>query len=133
MPMQANVMKVLSTPRDASGDRTELDASYPDRFLTCRELQHAWRRIGFYHANGEVVRALTCERCGTDRHDYWSPSGGILRRSYDYAEGYAIRGGERVTSLAVRMEVLDRVVVYDNADAMHDALFGKGGRRAAAG
>lgn len=108
------------TPTD---DGTELDSSYPDRFLECRSLQHHWKLIGYYHALGEIVRALMCERCGTDRHDYWSPGGARLRNTYTYTDGYSIGNGG-ASKWEVRQEVLNRVTVYDSPEAMHDALFG---------
>lgn len=109
---------------------TQLDSDYPDKFLECRSLAHRWRQIGFYHANGEVVRALMCERCGTDRHDYWSRSGARLRNSYSYSDGYSIGNGG-VSRWEVRQEVLSRVTVYDSAEAMNAALLG--GRRSRKG
>jgi hypothetical protein len=104
-------------------ERTELDATYPDRYLECRGLQHRWRVLGYYHANGEVIRSLSCERCGTDRHDRWSPGGARLGSTYDYAEGYSIHTGDRpVRAFEVRAEVLNRVTVYDSADALNQAI-----------
>jgi len=112
-------------------ERTELDASYPDTFLACRALQHRWVVIGYYHANGEIIRSVTCERCHTDRHDRWSKSGSMrLGSSYDYAEGYAIHAGEAIRAYEVREEVLKRVTVYDSQDAMNDAIFGGRSKRA---
>lgn len=108
----------------ATSESEGLSPKYPDNFLTCRELHHSWERIGFYHADGEIVRALMCTRCRADRHDYWSPGGRILRRRYDYPEGYSLSTGGRISAWSVRQEVLSRVTVYDSPDAMHDALFG---------
>jgi len=109
----------------------ELDSDYPDKFLECRSLQHHWKVIGYYHAMGEIVRALMCERCGTDRHDYWSPSGVRLRNTYSYTDGYSIGNGG-ASKWEVRQEVLNRVTVYDSPDAMHAALMsGRKGKRSA--
>ena len=117
----------------ADDDRaTQLDRDYPDRFLQCRSLQHRWQQIGFFHANGEVVRALVCERCGTDRHDRWSRNGSRIGSSYSYTDGYSIGAGG-VSAFEVRQEVLNRVTVYDSQDAMNAAIFsGRGKRRARA-
>jgi hypothetical protein len=120
--------KLTLVPDD---ERTELDASYPDQFLECRALQHRWVVIGYYHANGEVNRSVTCERCHTDRHDRWSRNGTRLGASYDYADGYAIHAGEPVRAYEVRREVLSRVTVYDSQDALNDAIFGKRSKRGA--
>ena len=120
----------LSAVTPTTDERTEIDASYPDRFLECRALQHRWVTVGFYHANGEIVRSVTCERCSTDRHDHWSPRGARLRATYDHTDGYLIHGGGRTSAHEVRHEVLNRVTVYDSAEAMTAALFGtKRGKR----
>lgn len=110
---------------------TELDRTYPDRFLDCRALQHRWKVVGYYHAHGEVVRSLMCERCNTDRKDRWSPGGVRLGSSYEYADGYSIHGGGRVSAYEVRHEVLRRVTIYDSPEAMQEALFTPGRRRKA--
>lgn len=104
---------------------------YSDTFLECRVDRHRWKVIGFYHADGNVVRSSMCERCGCDRRQRWTPGGSIIGNSYDYPDGYRIMGG--VSPWEVRVEVMSRVTVYDSADAMHDALFGgsKANRRTA--
>src|SRR5262245_39589491 len=66
---------VATSKSHEDSDGAVLDASYPDTYLDCRTIQHDWRRIGCYHAYGELVRVLHCNRCGTDRHDHWSASG----------------------------------------------------------
>lgn len=115
-------------------ERTELDASYPDRFLECRAVQHRWKVIGYYHAQGEIIRSLTCERCGTDRHDRWTPGGSRLGSSYEHAEGYLIKTGDRpLRAFEVRHEVLNRVTVYDSVEALNAAILGKGRSRKSAG
>lgn len=99
----------------------ELDASYPDKFLECRSIGHQWNLIGFYHAYGEIVRALHCPRCNTDRHDRWTPGGSRLGNTYTYSAGYAIGNGG-ASKFEVRQETLRRVTVYDSADDMHRSL-----------
>lgn len=120
----------LSLVATDDGERTELDASYPDHFLECRALQHRWKVLGYYHANGEVIRSVTCERCGTDRHDRWTPGGSRLGSSYDHAEGYLVHTGDTaVRGYEVRHEVLNRVTVYDSQEALNAAIFGGGKQR----
>jgi hypothetical protein len=108
---------------------TELDASYPDKYLTCRDIRHHWQVVGYYHANGEIVRTVTCRNCGTDRRDYWSPGGMRRRNVYSYPDDYRIGDGG-VSMFEVRQEVLSRVTVYETEDQMNASLF-KPRRRAA--
>lgn len=105
----------------------ELDSDYPENYLQCRSLQHRWGLIGYYHAGGEIVRSLMCERCGMDRHDFWSPGGVRLRNTYTQPSGYRITNGG-ASKHEVRREVLNRVTVYDNEDLMHAALMSGRGK-----
>jgi len=115
-------------------ERTELDASYPDKFLECRALQHRWRVVGYYHANGEIIRSVTCERCTTDRHDRWTPGGSRLGSTYEHAEGYLIHTGDTaIRAYEVRHEVLNRVTVYDSAEALNAAILAGKPRKRSAG
>src|SRR5262245_66128451 len=52
---------------------TTLDDSYPQHFLDCREGRHHWKRIGAFHAYGEITIARHCVNCGGDCWDHWSP------------------------------------------------------------
>jgi len=109
-------------PKLAEPETDGISKDYDDKFLECRVDRHRWKRIGFYHQSGAIVRASMCERCGCDRHQFWSPGGSILRNSYDYPDGYKISGG--VEAWEVRTEVMSRAVIYDSSDAMHEALVG---------
>jgi len=110
-------------------DVAQLDETYPDKFLTCRDLRHSWQRLGFYHAGGEIVRVLICQRCDVERRDYWSPRGYRNRAAYSYPDGYKLGGG--VDQQAIREAVLDRVTVHDTEESMNAALFkGRSGKRA---
>lgn len=93
--------------------------SYRESYLACRDLRHAWDVSGFFHAGGEVLRELTCLRCGTTRTDRWSRSFLDVRRSYDYPDDYRL--GDRPEAYEIRAEVFKRARVYDSADAMHAA------------
>jgi hypothetical protein len=68
-------------------------------FLTCREFGHAMRPthkgwIG--KANGSaltMLKRLLCRSCGTKRLDeYSSVTRDLIRRSYDYPDGYLLVG-----------------------------------------
>jgi hypothetical protein len=123
-------LRAVTTTTDET-ERTELDSSYPQTFLECRDIRHPWQIVGYYHQGGEIVRTLTCPRCGTDRRDYWSPGGMRRRNVYSYADGYRIGDGG-VSMFEVRQEVLHRVTVYENEDDMNASLF-KPRRRAKKG
>lgn len=113
----------LSAVTETESEYAVLDANYPDQFLQCRSLQHRWRLLGFFRANGEVIRALVCERCKMDRHDRWSPTGYRYGSTYTQPDGYRIGDGG-ASAWEVRQEVLNRVTVYESAAAMNDAIFG---------
>jgi len=117
----------LSAVTEPESDGAVLDASYPEHYLMCRSLQHRWRLIGFFRANGEVIRALTCERCHADRHDRWSTNGYRYGSTYSYSDGYRIGDGG-ASAWEVRQEVLNRFTIYDSPEAMNEAIFGKAGK-----
>lgn len=104
--------------------------SYDDAFLECRDLRHAWVTQGAYRAGTEVRRRLACSRCGTERTDHWSPTGGErYGNSYRYVDGYRVVHG--ATAALVRQEVMNRVTVYETEEQMLNALFAKPRRKRA--
>lgn len=111
--------------RAVTADRVEVAEDYPDEFFDCRDLRHAWARLGQYHAYGEIVRVLICTRCKSAARDFWSPRGIRLRpRQYDYAEGYLIPGGPTIEE--IRSTIIGRSPIYDTEAAMHAALEKRG-------
>jgi hypothetical protein len=102
--------------------------SYDETFLLCRvgNLGHVWSVVGFYRApNGITCRQLRCERCGTERTDYWNRSTAERYAGrYKYADGYQIPTYDGVGASAadVRREVMRRATVYANEDAMLAAV-----------
>jgi len=121
---------VATSKSHEDSDGAVLDGSYPDTYLDCRTIQHDWHRIGCYHAYGELVRVLHCNRCGTDRHDHWSASGHRMRAAtYDYPDDYKLSGGPALWE--VRRESISRMTIYESADALNAAILG--GRKRAAG
>src|SRR5262245_56911172 len=121
LPRQRGHLTVA--PRLAEPETDGIGADYSDVFLECRVDRHRWKLIGFYHADGAIVRSSMCDRCGCDRRQRWSAGGTILGNSYDYPDGYRIAGG--VSPWEVRTEVMSRVTIYDSPDAMHQALVGR--------
>lgn len=94
---------------------------YDDVYLTCRDLRHQWRLVGFFRQNGTIHRVLDCDRCGTQRGDVWRPNGERVRNQYAYAEGYRIEG-VNVSQFDVRREVMSRAKVYASESDMVQAL-----------
>lgn len=128
MATRTKHLRAVTTTDEAP---TELDASYPEKFLDCRDLRHPWQRVGSYHLSGDIIRVLHCPRCGTDRRDKWAPSGYRRPSTYDYPDGYRIGDGG-ASALDVRQEVLRRFVVYESEDDMNAALLKSRRRRKAA-
>lgn len=110
------VPKAVTTTPTVEGEGLR---AYRTTYLACRDLRHAWDISGIYHAGGEVIRELTCMRCGTSRTDHWSRSFLDVRRSYDYPDDYRL--DDRPEAYEIRTEVFRRAKVYDSADAMHVA------------
>lgn len=100
----------------------ELNEEYPESYLECRDLRHSWRKLGFFHAYGEVVRVLICARCDTERRDHWSPRGFRLRSRYIHPNGYKLGGG--VDNQQIREQVMHRSTIFDSEESMHAGLLG---------
>lgn len=72
----------------------QLLQQYPDRFLQCRVLLHAWREVGLpwveaAEDGAQVVHEkLKCARCDTERTDQRSLFGRLLRRRYHHEKSY---------------------------------------------
>lgn len=94
--------------------------AYDDVFLTCRDLRHVWRLVGYYREGGTVRRLLDCSRCGTQRNDRWLPNGERVASSYSYAEQYQMQGG--MDAWEVRREAMHRATIYNSEDQMIHAL-----------
>lgn len=94
--------------------------NYDDVYLTCRDLRHVWRLVGYYREGGSVRRVLDCERCGTQRNDKWMPNGERVTSSYSYAEQYQMEAG--MGTWEVRLESMRRATIYTSEDHMIQAL-----------
>jgi hypothetical protein len=104
---------------------------YDDEYLTCRNLGHYWRVVGYFRgASGTTTRRLECQRCETTRVDLWASVGGErIGARYRYGADYRLEGVQPPAS-AVRVEVLRRATVYASEDEMLSALAtSNGGRR----
>jgi hypothetical protein len=100
-------------------ESVEFDDQYPLRFLECR-VQHDWKVVGHYHADGLIVRSSMCARCGCDRWQRWTAGGTRYATRYSHPDGYRVKGG--VPTWEVRMAVLKQVTIYDSAEALTKAM-----------
>jgi hypothetical protein len=96
-----------------------------DEYLECRDLRHAWKRLGIFRETDEfgtyLRKVLQCSRCRTRGIDTLTLSGVRLRpRRYEHPDGYSIEGG--LMSLEVRVEQLRRVTIFDSEDDMLKSL-----------
>lgn len=74
--------------------------SYPDRFLTCRALQHMWVPMGLPQVERApddaaalvVYEKFMCQRCSATKTDQRTPYGRFIRRSYHHEAGYRVSG-----------------------------------------
>lgn len=98
----------------------ELDA-YPDKYLQCRDLRHAWYYVGAFRATVGWGRCLVCSRCRTTREDTYEY--GMTRRRYLYPEGYRIE--HRAERDEILRQVFSRVTVFDSVEEMLVAVNGR--------
>jgi hypothetical protein len=90
-----------------------------DEFLQCRDFGHNWRQSRVVKVKGGFERTLYCNTCKTNRDQFLSPRGEVLHTSYDYAEGYQIKGLGRVQSEAksvLRLQSLNRAIEHFHDD-----------------
>lgn len=96
--------------------------SYPDRFLTCRTINHPWREDGLPWVEVKVVggveaqvvyEKLTCARCSNVRIDQRTMQGRLIRRAYRHAPQYRLSpelrhketlAGERISRLLANVQ-----------------------------
>jgi hypothetical protein len=65
-----------------------------DEMVECRDIQHSYRKWAtrWLAQEREYERQLKCLRCGTIRVQRVSERGYLLGSSYEYAEGYLVKG-----------------------------------------
>lgn len=114
-------LQVVPISRTEKKAATEALHETSDEFLECRDLHHPWEVVGCYYVGNEVHRKLFCRRCETEATDRWTGRGERIRRGYKYPEGYKTKG-IRITPLLVRREVLQRVEVYRDEEALLNSL-----------
>jgi hypothetical protein len=111
----------ISEPNKADDLRSK-----PDVYLDCRDLRHAWNRIGFFHFSGTrgqgTCRKAVCARCGTCRHSYYDDDGSLLFTEYDYPDHYLLVGSGRVSTSDVRSEAMRRHRVYATEESLSRAI-----------
>lgn len=103
--------------RDVEGAVNKMSVDH----LQCRDFGHSWRpfsarwmpRENYYESQ------LRCARCHTIRTRWLSRTGAQVGGSYDYAEGYQIKGLGRLTGTDrdhVRLASVLSVLVTDTAE-----------------
>ena len=120
--------KLKSIQAEAELDAAEVLHQYEESYLECRNLRHAWKVVGYFREGGEVRQRLACMRCPTEVTARWSPRGDRIARSYSYPDGYCIKGSH-VTPYDVRVEVLQRVTIFNTEGDMLQTLFSGRGRK----
>lgn len=98
--------------------------SYDETFLECRDLRHAWRRIGYWNEGWRVVKLLQCQRCPTTRRISMRANGAIIDSKYEYPDGYQIKGAGMggVPGDKLRVEAMKRARVWASENEMMEAL-----------
>lgn len=118
---------LTSVTSEALADPTKALKSLDDEYVQCRDLRHPWEVVGYYRADGGVRRRLKCPRCGTQRIDEWTKSGHRMGTRYEYAPGYQLKGTGGASNEQIRVEVLRRVRVFANENALLQELGVEGG------
>lgn len=68
--------------------------AYNSMYADCRDIGHQWEEK-FSHWEGNCLsRMCHCSRCGSERYDDYSRTGGLVSRRYEYAEGYLLSDDE---------------------------------------
>lgn len=67
--------------------------TYPDEFVECRTLAHAWRYTTVTRDGKDFIQGRQCLRCDTLKYVTISSKGEILGSRYVYPRGYMVDGG----------------------------------------
>lgn len=109
-------------PRAKSGSKMADLKSKPDHYLECREMRHAYTRIGYFHWNDKGMRAIcrigVCQRCGTVRLGYFYASGKLMDSRYEYPDHYLLIGDGKITQADVILESMRRVGIAADRDSV---------------
>jgi hypothetical protein len=85
-------------PPEATGaaphppDRDTAIELMPAQFLQCRDFGHSWRPFKVTQPGPYFEQTLRCARCKTQRTRLLSLTGARVSSSYDYADGYQMKG-----------------------------------------
>lgn len=86
-------------------------------FETCRTLRHAWDVLSQLPASEYTpdvfcVLSLRCTRCTTERTDDLDVYGDLVRRKYDYPDGYQYSETDVTLTLQeLRLKLMQRAPV----------------------
>jgi hypothetical protein len=67
-----------------------------DESITCRDLAHSWKPWRARMIEGGFERTLKCRTCTTERVELLDSYGRLVRRKYEYADGYIVPGTGRM-------------------------------------
>ena len=83
----------------------------PDTHIQCRDFAHQWRPFtATYDKKARYYEVeLKCSRCKTIRRRYIGLDGGLISSSYDYVDGYLIKGMGRLAGAERNMLRLESV------------------------
>lgn len=84
-----------------------------DGFLHCRDFGHNWKIGSMVRVGAVYDQWLFCRSCKTNRRRQLSGNGDIMDSSYQYQEGYQLKGMGRMLSdgrSALRRETLNRQI-----------------------
>jgi hypothetical protein len=88
--------------------------------IQCRDFAHSWRPYNARRTeHGTYEQTLRCTRCRTLRIRELNHRGAILSSSYDYAEGYVVKGLGRIVGEDkdhLRLLSVMKVLVEDTAE-----------------
>lgn len=74
--------------------KKEKSSKVLDRHVECRVLGHSWRFFDAWKEKRNFMQTMLCRNCGTERSELISgTTGEVLKRKYDYTQGYLLEGG----------------------------------------
>lgn len=105
-------MSKLATTRQVARAAKALS----DKFLHCRDIGHSWKLYYQRKEGAYIIRKMWCPSCKTNRKTKINRYGEVVANSYDYDDGYLIKGLGRVQGRSksmLRVESINRAPEID--------------------
>lgn len=67
---------------------------YSAEFADCRDIGHRWEEKYSNWEENQLVRLCLCDRCGSERYEFFSRTGRMISRRYNYSDGYLLADEE---------------------------------------